>query len=285
MAHLAWLFFTPAERCRLAQLHAMFWAYSLLRMSAMSLPVHRLQQPRPPPSPRPISQARVRSMAAALMRFDFNYGDFMRWLGGPYTNSHRNWEDVFLALESVSSTQPPPGYPLVDYDRAYRLATQGAPLKGHFSTSCANVSRRNLKPPSTALLKEAPALHEKLRKEEQLSYHVLLPRFLWRFINGLHLCLLNFVFRCGDPKGRLCVDPSTTIDAKDDGNANRHIPDPGTPGRWDENPPPSSMGQQCCGTYPGSGISALNTLSRTSCSLRMTSRPHSTEFSTHPPWP
>ena len=176
-------------------------------------------------------------MAVALLRFDFNYADMIRWLEGPYTSSHRNWEEVFLALEAVADKEPPPGYPLVDMDRAFRLATLGAPLQGKFHTKFSNVARRNQLPPSDALLKEKEALNEKLRKEEQLSYHILLPRFLWRFIYGLHLCLLNFVFRYGDPKGRLCVDPSTTIDAQDDGNANRHIPPPGTKDRWDENPP------------------------------------------------
>ena len=105
-------------------------------------------------------------MAAALLRFDFNYGDLLRWLEGPYTNSHRNWDDVFLALEAVSSQEPPPGYPSVDYERAYRLATEGAPLQGHFTTSYHSVSRRNLHPPSEALLNESPALNDKLRKEE-----------------------------------------------------------------------------------------------------------------------
>ena len=235
--HLAWSFLQPIDRCLLAAVHPAFHQYARLRQTAMAAPIHRLLQPRPPPSDRPISKQRTDSMAAALLRFDFNYGDLLRWLGGPYTNSHRNWDDVFLALEAVSSQEPPPGYPSVDYERAYRLATEGAPLQGHFTTSYHSVSRRNLHPPSEALLNEAPALNDKLRKEEQLSYHVLLPRFLWRFITGLHLCLLTFVFRYGDPKGRLCVDPSTTIDSSDDGNANRHIPPPGTPGREDENPP------------------------------------------------
>ena len=203
----------------------------------MSADVDKLLQPRPPPNDRPISDIRVHAEASLLLRLDFNYGDFIRHKEGPFTNSHRDWERTFLAVAAVAQKSPPPGYPAVDYDRAERLATLGAPLQGHFTTSYASVSRRNLRPPSEALLKEADGINEKLRKEEQLSYHVLLPRFLWRFINGLHLCLLTFVFRYGDPKGRLCVDPSTTIDDDDDGNANRHIPDPGTPGRFDENPP------------------------------------------------
>ena len=220
----------------LARLHPAFDCYAALRASAMQTPISQLLLPRPPPNDRAISAKRTHAMAALLLRLNFIYGDFIRHLGGPYTNSHRNWDNMFLGLECVVKEKPPPGYPVVDFDRAFRLCTEGAPLQGHFHTSFANVSKRNLHPPSQALLKEKESINEKLRKEEQLSYHVLLPRFLWRFIHGLHLCLLNFVFRYGDPKGRLCIDPSTTLDESDDGNANRHIPDPGTPGREDENP-------------------------------------------------
>ena len=237
MVHFAWKFLLPIDRCMLAAIHPAFGSYAALRASAMSADISKLLQPRPPPSDRDISDKRVHAWASLLLRFDFNYGDSIRYVGGPYTNAHRNWDDTFLHLETVSSITPPPGYPPVDMDRAYRLATLGAPLQGHFPTSYASVSRRNLHPPSEALRQEAPAIREKLRKEEQLSYHVLLPRFLWRFIYGIHLCLLSFVYRYGDTKGRLCVDPSTTIDDQDDGNANRHIPDPGIEGKWDENPP------------------------------------------------
>jgi hypothetical protein len=78
---------------------------------------------------------------------------------------------------------------------------------------------------------------ENLRKEEQLCYHILLPRFLWRFIYGIQLCLLTFVQRSNDPKGRICVDPSSTLGNSDIGNSNRYIPSPGVLGRFDENPP------------------------------------------------
>ena len=78
-------------------------------------------------------------MAALLLRLNFIYGDFIRHLGGPYTNSHRNWDNMFLGLECVVKEKPPPGYPVVDFDRAFRLCTEGAPLQGHFHTSFANV--------------------------------------------------------------------------------------------------------------------------------------------------
>jgi len=31
-------------------------------------------------------------MAAALLRFNFNYSDLIRWLQGPYTHAHCQWD-------------------------------------------------------------------------------------------------------------------------------------------------------------------------------------------------
>ena len=196
------------------------------------------------------------------------YGDLTRWLQGPHTNSHRNWDDVFLALEAVSSKVPPGGYPMVDCDRAYRLATEGAPLQGDFVTTYDCVTAQNLRPPSRNLLKEAASLTDKLRKEEQLSCHILLPRFLWRFINGLHLCLLQFVFRHGDPKGRLCVDPSTQLNPTDAGNATCKSAHPSTRNSRSlgRKPPQSSTQLSCVGVFHGCGIFAFSIHLKTSFS-------------------
>lgn len=176
-------------------------------------------------------------MAVALLRFNFVYADLIRWLQGPYTNAHRDWDDVFTSLEHVTSTTARHGHPPVDFDRAYRLASEGAPLRGHFNTTYTDVAQRNLRPINKDLLPRADEITEKIRKEEQLSYHLILPRFLFRFIHGLHLCLLQYIKRPEDTKGRLCIDHSTQTHPHDTGNANRLIPKPGTPGKEDENRP------------------------------------------------
>jgi len=49
-------------------------------------------------------------MAAALLRFNFNYGDLIRWLKGPYTYNHRDWtalQDCIKVIENL--TRPPAG--------------------------------------------------------------------------------------------------------------------------------------------------------------------------------
>mgnify|MGYP000653061686 CR=1 FL=1 len=80
-------------------------------------------------------------------------------------------------------------------------------------------------------------MEERLRKEEKLSCHVLLPRFLFRLLFGLHLTLFRVACKNDDLDPRLRADPTSTVSKTDNGNANAQIPDPGAHGRHEENPP------------------------------------------------
>jgi hypothetical protein len=202
-------------------------AYAHLRYSATTTEVDSLLQPRHHPEAAPVDPMRVHRLGCALLRFNFVYGDLVRWLGGPYTDAHRDWSDVFAALETVRDRPPPPGFPAPDYERAIRLCTEGAPLSGRFVADYYSCSLRNCAPLSSDLLANQADVDATLCKEEKLSYHLILPRFLWRFIPGLFLAIFRVAYRHGDPKPRLCVDPSTVLCSDDTGNANRHIPRPG----------------------------------------------------------
>lgn len=122
-------------------------------------------------------------MACALLRFDFRYGDLIRWLvGGPYTNAHRDWEAFFEIAGALADAQPPPGFPPIDVPRAKRVCMEGIPLKANYVSNYDSCSHRNLAPISNDLREHSEDVDKKLRKEEQLSYHVLLPRFLDGFV-------------------------------------------------------------------------------------------------------
>jgi hypothetical protein len=146
---------------------------------------------------------------------------------GPYTDAHRDWSEVFGALEMVRDRSPPDGFPMPDFDRAIRLCLEGAPLSGYFVGNYHSCSLRNCAPLSSDLLQNQADVDATLCKEEKLSYHLIFPRFLWRFIPGIFLAIFRVAYRHGDPKPRLCVDPSTVLRSDDTGNANRHIPKPG----------------------------------------------------------
>jgi len=80
-------------------------------------------------------------------------------------------------------------------------------------------------------------VRKKFIKEEDLSYNVVFPRWIWRFIHGLFLNPLTFVLpKYEGDMGRICVDGTNSINDRDDGAPNSQIPKPGTPGRLDENP-------------------------------------------------
>jgi hypothetical protein len=81
----------------------------------------------------------------------------------------------------------------------------------------------------------ADEVRARFAKEEAQSFHITFPWFVWRFIVGLHLAALVWAIR--KMKGRLCINPSSTISPDDDGAANDHILKPGTTGREDGCPP------------------------------------------------
>ena len=78
---------------------------------------------------------------------------------------------------------------------------------------------------------------QKLTEEEELSYHVVLPRWLWRFIPGLHISPLSWVVRKG--KGHLICDNSSLVGSETplaSGAPNLSIPAPSL-AHPEENPP------------------------------------------------
>jgi len=78
---------------------------------------------------------------------------------------------------------------------------------------------------------------EKFIKEEDLSYNVVFPHWVWQFIHGIFLNPLTFVLpKYKGNMGHICVDGTNSLDATDDGAPNAQIPKPGTPGHLDENP-------------------------------------------------
>jgi hypothetical protein len=64
-----------------------------------------------------------------LISFNCEYGDLIRWLGGPYTDEHRDWEVTFATLETVCDCPLLPEYPIPDFERTFRACTEGVPLK------------------------------------------------------------------------------------------------------------------------------------------------------------
>ena len=173
--------------------------------------------------------------ASALLRFHFNYGDLVRWLGGEYTNRSRDWDETFDALLTARQRQPPLNFPPADYPRGKRMFSEGVPLLGHFVSPSAELPAGDRYNNHPAVKENYAAVEQKFAKEEEKSFHIHLPRFMLYFIVGIMLNPLQWAWQKG--KGRICVDCTNGPDGPDtDGSANTHIPKP-SEDNADECPP------------------------------------------------
>ncbi len=234
--HFAWSWLTPQERQQATMACSQWFLYHKLRCYSMWAPIATLKHARPPPgNPTTLPMDRALLYASALLRFHFNYGDFVRWLGGEYTNRNRYWDDTFTTLQEARVRQPPQNFPPADYPRGKRVFTEGVPLTGHFVSPSAEIKARNRYDNHPAVKENYAAVEQKFAKEEEKSYHIHFPRFLTHFIVGLMLNLLQWAWQKG--KGRICVDCTNGPDGPDTpGSANTHIPKPSAQ-HADECPP------------------------------------------------
>jgi hypothetical protein len=224
--HFIWQFLSPEDRYKMCRLSSKWFLYQKLRQYAVQAPIRILLRPRistKKPTTLPLDRALL--YASALLLFNFYYGDFVRWLGGEYTNRHRDWDETFTAIQNRRERIPPTGYPPSDLPRGKRIFTEGAPLQGHFICPQQEIDERNVYNNHPAVAANFAEVEEKFAKEELTSYHIHMPRFLVYFIVGLLLNPLQWEFDKG--KGRICVDGTNGPTGPDTpGSCNTHIPKP-----------------------------------------------------------
>jgi len=235
--HFVWQFLSPAERFATGQTTKIWHEYISLRHSAQLHSVAALRSPRPPPDPaappRVLPSERARLCGCALLRFNFVYGDLIRWLSGEYTNRTSDWEQVFTELRKPPTTSASlPGLPPPDFARAFRIVTEGVPLVSDFVSNPADVIRRNEYDNHSMIAEHGAEVERKLAAEEEKSFHLPFPRFLVYFIPGIIVSPLLWVEKLG--KGRICVD--CTGGPVPDVAPNSFIPSPSME-RADECPP------------------------------------------------
>ncbi len=235
VGHHVWPWLTGIERYKLAVVVPPLEPYAVLRIQLPWAPLHLLRLPRDHPDHAALSiHQRSTLLGQALIAFDFNYGDLVRWLGGEYTAAHRDWDSTFAALETLRDMPTPDGYPPIDINLGHRICTEGVPTAGVFECPRQDTYNRIHYDNHPPLEENKEDVRKKFIQEEELSYHLFLPRFLAFFIYGLFISPISWLLRKG--KGRLVVDSSTALALADLGAPNVHIPKPGTPGRHEENP-------------------------------------------------
>jgi hypothetical protein len=222
LIHFVWTFLTTLERRRMISSLSSWHQYARLRRKACCKSLRVLHQPRPAVVPLKMEVSRAVLHSSALLRFDFNYGDFVRWLGGEYTNRHRDWTTEWNTILESPCQPLPEDYPEPRYDLAFRIQTEGVPLRGHFETPMATSCLRDTYNNHPAVNDNTDQVAKKFAKEEWKGYHVHFLRFLYSYLYGLILNPLQWVFDKG--KGRICVDCTNGPDPK--GAANTYIPKP-----------------------------------------------------------
>lgn len=106
--HFAWTYFHPADRCQILAAYPSMRPYVALRLFAATQSVALLRRLRPPPGkPHHLEPMKAQIYGAALLRFNFVYGDFIRWLSGEYTNCHLDWATTFNTFAARKARPPP----------------------------------------------------------------------------------------------------------------------------------------------------------------------------------
>ena len=231
ICHLSWLFLAPADRSSLCQAFRIVGTYAKLRYHAVCRPLSYwdyLHSMGPiSEAPSSLSRSRAYDLAAALLLLDFQVGDLIRWLGGDYAHDHIPMAPIEEAVAAIRSRPRPPGYPVVDYDRALHVLRHGAPLTADYVCRRADLLRRNLYNNHGGATKAAAAVMKKIVGGCNNHFLLVLPRWVLRFLYGLFLSPIGFVER--KDKGRVVVDPSAHVaDDTDTGALNdcMHKSDP-----------------------------------------------------------
>mmetsp|Transcript_4851 Transcript_4851/g.11525 ORF Transcript_4851/g.11525 Transcript_4851/m.11525 type:complete len:935 (-) Transcript_4851:1191-3995(-) len=226
MIHFAWGFLSCQDRYRAICAFPQWHQYARLRRFASTTSVVGLKAPRPMPKtglPKTLDRNRAWLNSAGLLRFDFNHGDFVRYLGGEYTNRHRDFNAEWDVIDATMNRKSvPKDYPPVKFESAFRIQTEGAPLEAKYTTPMSATILREAYDNHPAVHANAQKVREKFAKEEWKAYHLHYLRFVFDFIPGLVINPIQWVFDKG--KGRICIDCSNGPDHL--GSVNTHIPKP-----------------------------------------------------------
>jgi hypothetical protein len=107
--HHAWQWLTIQCRACIIQTSSTMYKYAKLRLTAMTTSVAHLRAIRSIPTKMThLCPIRATHYGAALLHFNFLYGDLVRWLSsGEYTNQHRDWQQIFYSYQNDSSLSNP----------------------------------------------------------------------------------------------------------------------------------------------------------------------------------
>ena len=231
MVHFAWDFLGEQEKVNLCKASPVFSPYAKLRYEASMMDEPELQSiltPLPHKEPSSsICKTRSWKVAKLLLLCDFDVGCLIRRLGGQYTGDFLDFPAIDKTLSILKKIKPDTGQPPHDYKKVSHLYHQGIPTFAHYSCKRKDTLARNLYNNHKAAHPHLEEICEKVAADVQKSYALALPRWIFRFIDGVFLAAVGWASRVknGVVKGRQVNDPSAHITGEDDtGAVNDQIP-------------------------------------------------------------
>jgi hypothetical protein len=217
--HYAWVLLDPHDRYKATKTCTEWALYHQLCLQAVTTSLRPLRVTRAAPgNPTELPKDRSLLYGCALLLFDF-----LRWMGGEYTNRSKDWTKTFQTMFSKCLRPPPVNLPPADFERGYRICTEGVPLTGSFDSPFSALRSRDAYDNHLAIDSNLAKVQTKFAEEEERLFHIHLPRFLVYFISGLLLNPIQWAVRKG--KGGICIDCTNCPDgAEATSSANTFIP-------------------------------------------------------------
>jgi hypothetical protein len=229
LIHFSWNYLHTTEKILLCQTSPIFSAYACLRSEAASFNkfiIKSICAPLGHSTPTTsININRSRQVACLLLLCDFDVGKLIRLLRGNYTGDFVAFTAIDNALSTLQTIKPDQGQPMHDFNLLRNLYHHGVPHEATYTCDREDMLRRNLYNNHKAAHPHYNDIHSKVATDIQKSYAIALPRWIFRFIDGLFLAAIGWAIRqkAGKTKGRQVNDPSALLHQNDTGALNEHI--------------------------------------------------------------
>ena len=229
LIHHAWDFLAVDDKILLCRASPLFSAYGRLRSDATHLTSRDLQRATSRlPYDKPVTTidaTRAHSVACLLVLCDFNVGGLIRSLGGSYTGDFIDYATLDSTLNILETIPRDTSQPPIHFNHARNLYHHGVPRSASYSCDREDTLKRNIYNNHSGMYPHTEEIIKKTAIDIQKAYAIAVPRWCFRFINGVFLAALGYAVRIkdGKRKGRQVCDPTFKMTRTDTGALNSHI--------------------------------------------------------------
>ena len=214
--HFCWDHFPDDDKMRILQAAPVMRAYTTLRRKAFGLSLdtfRKVMQPLNPEDEPLIDTERVSILSQLLLLCHFDFSLLVKQLRGPYVADYLDFHKIDSVLEELQQCHSQPGEPIHDFKKIRHQLHHGFPMKKEFKCKRADVFKRNIYDNHSSIGPHQDLVTANIAKDLQKSFVICFHRWLFRFIDGLHLSPLGVLIKeqYGILKYRQLNDLSTLI--------------------------------------------------------------------------